>query len=97
MEHGRYANACRRTLGRTGALGEEGVRQRLQELIGRSLEPEEVVEEMQRDKGFGKWRGGLSADRENTPPKSHDNEEEKNVRRYQPRRIQLQHTSNKED
>jgi len=28
-EHGRYANACRRTLGRTGAVGEDGVRERL--------------------------------------------------------------------
>ena len=53
-EHGRHANACRRTLGRTGRVGIEGVRQRLRELHGRSPDPDEVIEEMQRDKGYGK-------------------------------------------
>jgi len=36
MEHVRYANKCQRMLGRTGASGENGVRQRLQQLYGRS-------------------------------------------------------------
>jgi len=53
-EHGRYANKCRRTLGRTGASGVNGVRQRLEQWYGRSPDPDEVAEEMKRDKGFGK-------------------------------------------
>jgi hypothetical protein len=57
-EHGRYVNSCRRTLGRTGASGEEGVRERLCELLGRSPDPDKVAEEMQRDKGYGKRKYG---------------------------------------
>lgn len=50
----RYANSCRRTLGRTGALGEDGVRQRLAEKYGRSPDLDEVLEEMECDKGYNK-------------------------------------------
>ena len=53
-EIGRYANACLRTMGRTGALGEAGVREKLAEMYGRSPDPDEVAEEMERDKGYGK-------------------------------------------
>jgi len=53
-EHGRYANKCRRTLGRTSASGENGVRLRLNQQYGRSPDPNKVAEEMQRDKGHGK-------------------------------------------
>ena len=59
-EHGRFANSCRRTLGRTGASGEDGVRERLREKFGRSPDPNEVAHEMQRDKGRGKGRSQLS-------------------------------------
>jgi len=54
MDHARYANGCRRTLGRAGASGVHGVRQRLQDLHGRSPDPEEVAEEMQCHKGYEK-------------------------------------------
>ena len=53
-EHGRYANSCRRTIGRTGSIGIEGVCRRLREFYGRSPDPDEVAEEVQRDKGYGK-------------------------------------------
>lgn len=53
-EHARYANACRRTMGRTGSLGMEGVRRKLGEQYGRSPDPEEIAEEMERHKGYGK-------------------------------------------
>ena len=59
-EHGRYANACRKTLGRTGSLGVDGMRQRLQERYGRSPDPDEVVVEMQCHKGFGRKEHGKS-------------------------------------
>ena len=59
-EHGRYANACRKTLGRTGSLGVDGIRQRLREQYGRSPDPDEVVVEMQRHKGFGREEHGKS-------------------------------------
>lgn len=51
-EHARYANGCRRTLGRTGSLGVHGVREKLRELYGRSPDPDEVLEEMERHKGY---------------------------------------------
>ena len=53
-EHGRYANGCRRLVGRTGSVGEAGVRERLRELYGRSPDPEEVMHEMHREKTTGK-------------------------------------------
>ena len=56
-EHGRYANSCWRTLERTGALGEDKIRERFHELWSRSLDSEEVAVEMERDKGFGKYKG----------------------------------------
>jgi len=52
-EQGRYANACRRTIGRTGSIGENGVREKLRKKYGRSPDPDEVEEEMCRDKGYG--------------------------------------------
>ena len=52
-EHGRYANRCRRLVGRTGSVGEAGVRERLRELYGRSPHPEEVMHEMHREKTIG--------------------------------------------
>ena len=41
-------------MGRTGPIGVDGIRQRLAERFGRSLDPEEIAEEMECDKGFGK-------------------------------------------
>ena len=59
-EQGRYANACRRTEARTSALGEDGTRQCLRKQLGRSLDPDEVADEMQRHKGFGKSKSRSS-------------------------------------
>ena len=47
------ARASRGSGGRTGPLGESGVRQKLSEMLGRSPDPEEVALEMNRDKGWG--------------------------------------------
>ena len=55
-EQGRYANTCHRTLGRTGCRGVDGVREKLCTLLGRSPDPSEVEDEMQRDKGYGGQR-----------------------------------------
>lgn len=52
-EQGRYANTCRKTLGRTRASRENSVREKLRTLLWRSLDPDEVEEEMQRYKGYG--------------------------------------------
>lgn len=53
----RHANSCRRTKGGTGPNGEVGITGRLQHQLGHSPEPDEVFEEMQRDKGYsGKHR-----------------------------------------
>ena len=52
-EQGRYANACTRALNRIGAKGVHGVREKLRSLYRRSPHPDEVEEEMQRDKGYG--------------------------------------------
>jgi len=41
-------------MGRTGTIGVDGVRQRLVETYGRSPDPDEVAEEMECDKGYGK-------------------------------------------
>ena len=51
-EHGRYANACRRTFGRTGSFGIAGIREKLRERYGRSPDPDEVREEMERHKSI---------------------------------------------
>jgi hypothetical protein len=52
-EQGRYANSRRKTLGRTGARGMNGVRERLREKFNRSPGPDEIDYEMNRDKGYG--------------------------------------------
>ena len=52
-EQGRYANACRKTYGRTGPRGMNGVRERPRENLQRSLDPEEIEIEMNCDKGYG--------------------------------------------
>jgi len=59
-KHGRYANSCHRTFGRTSPSGGEGVFERLRDVYGRSLDPEEVHQEMERDKGFGRMGNTLS-------------------------------------
>ncbi|KAG0596262.1 hypothetical protein M758_UG238100 [Ceratodon purpureus] len=51
-EQMRYANSCRRTKGRIGPLGEVGITERLRRQLGRHPDPEEVQEEMRRDKGY---------------------------------------------
>ena len=51
-ELGKRANASRKTLGRTGRCGVNGVRERLRELLKRSPDQEEIEIEMNRDKGF---------------------------------------------
>ena len=48
---GRYANACRKTINRTGNRGVNGVRESLREILGRSPDPDEVYTEAHRDKG----------------------------------------------
>lgn len=55
-EQGRYANACRRTYGRTGSRGINGIRERLREHLKRSPDPEEIEIEMKRDKGYGGYK-----------------------------------------
>ena len=55
-EQGRYANACRKTYGRTGCRGENGIRERLREQLKRSPDPEEMEFEMNRDKGYGGYK-----------------------------------------
>lgn len=57
-QHGRYANSCRKTMGRTGSLGVHGIREKLREEYGRSPDPDEVGEEMKRHKVFGKKEEG---------------------------------------
>lgn len=50
-QQGRYANACRKTINRTGSRGVNGVRENLREILGRSPDPDEVYTEAHRDKG----------------------------------------------
>ncbi|KAG0594661.1 hypothetical protein M758_UG097200 [Ceratodon purpureus] len=70
----RHANACRRNKGRTGPLGEVGVRERLRIQLGRSPEPEDVYAEMARDKGYS--RKSKSADaRESAPRRTTDEDD----------------------
>jgi hypothetical protein len=47
------ANASRVNFGRTGPSGEVGVRERLRRQLRRSPDPEEIQQEMARDKGYG--------------------------------------------
>lgn len=67
-EQMKHANACRRSKGHTGPLGEVGVRERLRHQLGRSPEPEEVYDEMSGDKGYSGQR--KSVGRALCPPKS---------------------------
>lgn len=55
-EQGRKANASRRTFGRTGSRGVNGVRERLREEFNRSPDPDEMERELQRDKGYGGYK-----------------------------------------
>ena len=50
-QQGKYANACRKTINRTGNRGVNGVRESLREILGRSPDPDEVYTEAHRDKG----------------------------------------------
>lgn len=43
----------RKTYGRTGCTGVNGIRERLREEFGRSPDPDKIDFEMNRDKGFG--------------------------------------------
>ncbi len=55
-EQGRYANACRKSYGRTGSRGVNGVRERLRKQFNRSPDPEEMEFELSRDKGYGGYK-----------------------------------------
>lgn len=48
----KYANSCRRNVGRTGPKGETGTREELKIILGRDPDPSELQEEMRRDKGY---------------------------------------------
>lgn len=68
-EQGRHTNACRRTFGRTGSLGVSGVREKLCARLKRSPDPDEILEEMQHDTGYGGQKGKvqeISAKKERT-------------------------------
>ena len=51
-EQMRFANSCRRSKGRTGPIGEIGIREKLRIQLGRSPEPQKLQDEMRRDKGY---------------------------------------------
>ena len=51
-EQMRFANSCRRTKGRTGPIGEVGITERLRVRLGRYPHPDEIHQEMVRDKGY---------------------------------------------
>lgn len=53
-QQGRHANACRKTINRTGNRGVNGVRENLRETLGRSPDPDEVYTEAHRPKGSKK-------------------------------------------
>ena len=72
-EQGRYANACRKTLGRAGSLGENGIRLRLREAFGRSPDPDEVLQEMQRYKGLRRKEDRYGDDKNNQGNRNVDN------------------------
>ena len=48
----RHTNSMRRTKGRTGPKGEMGIVEDLRSHFGRSPDPDEIEDEMQRDKGY---------------------------------------------
>ncbi|KAG0572315.1 hypothetical protein KC19_VG084200 [Ceratodon purpureus] len=50
-EQMKRANACRKSKGRTGPIGVAGVTERLRVRLGRTPDPEEIQEEVTRDKG----------------------------------------------
>ena len=95
-EHGRYANSCRRTLGRTGVLGKDGIRERLREVFGRSPEPEEVFAEMERDKGFGKSEEKNSTNQELFPKEADVHRQKEDRRTLQSRSTDIRHYRNAE-
>lgn len=51
-QQGKFANAQRKTVNRTGNRGLNGVRESLREILGRSPDPDEMYAEARRDKGF---------------------------------------------
>lgn len=67
------ANASRTNFGRTGPLGEVGVRERLRKQLRRSPEPEEIAVEMTWDKGYG----GRSKRHKVTDNVMHDSQNER--------------------
>lgn len=82
-EQGRYANACRRSYGRTGSRGVNGVRERLREKFNRSPDPEEMEFELTRDKGYGgyrKKRGLVKLEKESPEQSSEENSTESHSR-----------------
>ena len=50
-EQMKYANACRKLKGRIGPIGVAGVTEKLRERLGRTPDPDEIQEELRRDKG----------------------------------------------
>lgn len=55
-EQGKFANSMRKSYGRTGSRGINGVRERLREKFNRSPDPDEMEEELNRDKGYGGYK-----------------------------------------
>lgn len=55
-EQAKHANASRKTYGRTGSRGVNGVREILREIFNRSPDPDEMERELQRDKGYGGYK-----------------------------------------
>ena len=90
-EQGRYANKCRRTVSRTGAAGEEGIQERLREVFGRSPEPNEVDQEMQRDKGYGKAKLRTSGESKNRHHEHSDDLFNKDGTKLRPSSSRFQH------
>ena len=75
-EQGRYANACRRSFGRTGSRGINGVKERLREQLNRSPDPDEMEFELSRDKGYGRYktkRGLVKLEEESPDPSTAEN------------------------
>ena len=50
----RHANSCLRTLGRTGPKGEMGIVEDLCHELGRSPDPDEIDDDMNQNKDYGK-------------------------------------------
>jgi hypothetical protein len=49
----RHTNFCRRTLGRTGPKSEMGIIEDLRHELGHSPDPDEINDEMNRNKDYG--------------------------------------------